>query len=110
MVINSFKIVYRIVGLEFFLLVCKSVQSRSWIRAVTLDLRWFVMKRAAVLQILFNLSISPCVYGSHTGQTYSKSDRIIEKYAISFNLEGRPLKFLLKKHSMELALPVILKM
>ena len=26
--------------LKFFLLVCKSVQPRSWIRAVTLDLRW----------------------------------------------------------------------
>ena len=51
-------------------------------------------KRAAAL---FNLSISPCLYGSHTGQEYSKSDRTIEKYAISFNLVGHPFKFLLKK-------------
>ena len=38
--INPFKILYRLVSLKFFLLVCKSVQPRSWIRAVTLDLRW----------------------------------------------------------------------
>ena len=38
--INSFKIVYRLVSLKFFLLVCKSVQPRSLIRAVTHDLRW----------------------------------------------------------------------
>ena len=35
--IYPFKILY---SLKFFLLVCKSVQPRSWIRAVTLDLRW----------------------------------------------------------------------
>ena len=34
-VINPFMIVYRLVSLKFFLLVCK-----SWITAVTLDLRW----------------------------------------------------------------------
>ena len=38
--INSYIILYRLVSLKFFLLVCKSVQPRSWIRAVTLDLRW----------------------------------------------------------------------
>ena len=50
-VINPFKILYRLVSLKFFLLVCKSVQPRSLIRAVTLDLRWklFVTKRAAAL-------------------------------------------------------------
>ena len=37
---NPFKILYRLVSLKFYLLVCKSVQPRSWIRAVTLDLRW----------------------------------------------------------------------
>ena len=31
--INPFKILYRLVSLKFFLLVCKSVQPRSWIRA-----------------------------------------------------------------------------
>ena len=36
--INPFKILFKI--LKFFLLVCESVQPRSWIRAVTLDLRW----------------------------------------------------------------------
>ena len=36
--INPFKILYRLVSLKFFLLACKSVQPRSWIRAVTLDL------------------------------------------------------------------------
>ena len=38
--INPFNILYRLVSLKFFLLVCKAVQPRSWIRAVTLDLRW----------------------------------------------------------------------
>ena len=38
--INPFQILYRLVSLKFFLLVCKSVQPRSLIRAVTLDLRW----------------------------------------------------------------------
>ena len=38
--INPFKFLYRLVSLKFFLLLCKSVQPRSWIRAVTLDLRW----------------------------------------------------------------------
>ena len=38
-VINPFKILYRLVSLKFFLLLCKSFQPRSWIRAVTLDLR-----------------------------------------------------------------------
>ena len=37
--INPIKILHRLVSLKFFLLVCKSVQPRSWIRAVTLDLR-----------------------------------------------------------------------
>ena len=35
--INPFKILYRLVSLKFFLLVCKYVQPRPWIRAVTLD-------------------------------------------------------------------------
>ena len=39
-----------------------------------------------------------------------KSDRTIEKYAISFNFEGHPFKFLLKKPSVELALLAILEM
>ena len=52
--------------------------------------------------------MSPCLYGSHTGQEYSKSDRTIEKYAISFNFEGHPFEFLLKKPSVELALLAIL--
>ena len=40
--INPFKILYRLVSLNIFLLVSrsKSVQPRSLIRAVTLDLRW----------------------------------------------------------------------
>ena len=38
--INPFKILYRLVSPKLFLLVCKSVQPRSLIRAVTLDLRW----------------------------------------------------------------------
>ena len=37
---NPFKIVYRLVSLKFFLLVCKSVQPSSLITAVTLDSRW----------------------------------------------------------------------
>ena len=49
--INPFKFFYRLVSLKFFLLACKSVQPRSLIRAVTLDLRWllFVTRRAAAL-------------------------------------------------------------
>ena len=37
---TAIKILYRLVSLKFFLLVCKSVQPRSCIRAVTSDLRW----------------------------------------------------------------------
>ena len=40
--INPFKIMYRLVSLKFFLLVCKFVQPRSWIRAVTRDLSWYL--------------------------------------------------------------------
>ena len=54
--------------------------------------------------------MSPCLFGSHTGQEYSKSDRTIEKYAISFNFEGHPFKLLLRKPSVELALLAILEM
>ena len=38
------------------------------------------------------------------------SDRTIKKYAISFNLEGHPFKFLLKKPSVESAFLAILEM
>ena len=38
--INPFEIVYWLVSLKFCLSVCKSAQPRSWIRDVTLDLRW----------------------------------------------------------------------
>ena len=42
---------------------------------------------------------------------YSKSDQTIEKYAISFNFEGHPFNFLLKKKpSVELASLAILEM
>ena len=57
---------------------------------------------------MFNLL--PCLYESHTGQEHFKSDRTIEKYAISFNFEGQPFKFLLKKPSVEFALLTILDM
>ena len=42
--------------------------------------------------------------GCHSGQEYIKSDRTIEKYAISFNCERHPFEFLLKNPSVELAL------
>ena len=37
--INPFKILHRFVSLKFFLLVCKSVQPRSWIRTGSCLLR-----------------------------------------------------------------------
>ena len=61
-------------------------------------------------KILFDLSISPCLYGFFTGQEYSKSHQTIEKYAISYNFGGHSFKFLLKKPSVELALLAILEM
>ena len=52
---------------------------------------------------LLNLLKSPCMYGSHTGQEYFKSDRTIKKYAINFNFEGHRFKFISKNPSMDLA-------
>ena len=49
--INPFKILYRLVSLKFFLLNCKLVQPRSWIGAVTLDLRSGFVIRAESLVV-----------------------------------------------------------
>ena len=42
-----------------------------------------------------------------TWQEYSKSDRTIDKYAISSNFEGHSFKFLLKEPSVESAVLTI---
>ena len=90
--INPFKIVYSLVSLKFFLLFCKSVQPRSWIRV---DLRWYTSCLFRNVQQLCEFCL---IYQYHLACTDP-----IEKYAISYNFEGHPFKFLLKKPSVELA-------